>query len=77
MILLKKIPFTFEEKNNAIWALGQIGNKESLPLLERLYTGDIRYRCNRTRYICQYELKKAIKFINSDFIVTRWMYQKL
>jgi hypothetical protein len=77
MALIESEKFNFEEKNDAIWALGQSGNKKSLPLLERLYTGKIRNRCNRHQYICQYELKKAIKFINSDFVVTRWMYRGL
>jgi hypothetical protein len=77
MALIESEKLTFEEKNNAIWALGQIGDKTSLPLLENLYTGDICNRCNRKQHISLYELKKAIKFINSDFVVTRWMYRRL
>jgi len=69
--------FTAKDKNDAIWALGQIGAKQALPLLEGMYTGTKDKRCNRNENICQYELEKAIRFINSRFIVTRWMYKNL
>ena len=32
MALIESEKFNFEEKNNAIWALGQIGDKKALPL---------------------------------------------
>ncbi|HPG38263.1 MAG TPA: hypothetical protein PLP19_01710 [bacterium] len=69
--------FTDKDKNDAIWALGQIGAKQALPLLESMYTGIKDKRCNRHETICQYELEKAIRFINSKFIITRWMYRNL
>lgn len=31
----------FRERNNAIWALGQLGDSRALPALQRYYTGDI------------------------------------
>ena len=75
--LIDSEKFNFEDKNKAIWALGQIGAKKALPSLEKLYTGSTRKRCDRSKYISQYELQRAIKFINSDFIATRWMYRGL
>lgn len=68
---------TYKDKNDAIWALGQIGAKQALPLLEGMYTGIKDERCNLDENICQYELEKAIRFINSKFLVTRWMYKNL
>ena len=66
--------FGFEKKNDAIWALGQIGDKKALPILEQIFTDKIEKHCNRSENICQYEVQKAIKFCRSNFIVTRWMY---
>lgn len=77
MAVVNSEKFTYKDKNDAIWALGQIGAKQALPLLEGMYTGIRDERCNLDENICQYELEKAIRFINSRFIVTRWMYKNL
>ena len=68
---------SYEDRNNAIWALGQIGDKRALPVLYRLRTGEkqkITY--DSTAYIVQYSVKKAIKQING-FTLTKWMYRRL
>ena len=44
-------------KNDAVWALGQMGDGRALPVLEKWYTGG---PCNHDSTVCQYELKKAI-----------------
>lgn len=44
-------------RNRAVWALGQLRDARALPLLTRYYTGN---PCDHGRYLCQYELKKAI-----------------
>ncbi|QGY42965.1 hypothetical protein GM418_04620 [Maribellus comscasis] len=55
---------TIKEKNKAVWALGVLNEKEALPQLEMLYTGDT---CDHDDAICQYELYKAIHKIKGNF----------
>ena len=45
------------ERNRAIWALGQLGSPEALPVLEAMVTAN---GCDHANRICQYELEKAI-----------------
>lgn len=56
--------YTFKEKNKAVWAMGVLKEKDALPKLEMLYTGD---ECSHDSAICQYELYKAIHKIRGDF----------
>ena len=53
----------YEEKNSAIWALGQLGDKRALPILEKMYTGAVPDREPWKKMISQYELGKAIKLL--------------
>lgn len=67
----------FENRNSAIWALGQIGDKRALPVLEKLDTDEEQHPpYDSTSYIVQYSVEKALKQING-FTVTRWMYRWL
>jgi hypothetical protein len=61
-----------KEKNRAIWALGQLGDARALPLLEELYTGK---PCNHDRYLCQHEIKKAIKLCRGSFNITALLWR--
>ena len=47
-----------KERNRAVWALGRLRDPRALPALEGVYTGDL---CEHARFLCQYELEKAIK----------------
>jgi hypothetical protein len=48
---------SLKERNNAVWALGQMRSARALPVLKQYKT----YRkCDHSREICQYELDKAI-----------------
>lgn len=49
---------SLQKRNRAVWALGRLGDPMALPLLNKYYTGS---SCDHTRFICQHELKKAIK----------------
>ena len=63
-----------QEKNNAIWALGQIGDPKVLPVLQRPYTGkSCEKPCRRSKSICQREVRKAIQSCKGAFSATRWM----
>ena len=46
-----------QERNRAVWALGQIADPRALPVLRKHYTGA---ECQHDKFLCQYELKKAL-----------------
>lgn len=48
------------ERNRAVWALGQLRDREALPILMKYYT---RQKCNHESDLCQYELQKAVDAI--------------
>lgn len=49
---------SLQERNHIIWTLGRLASLEALPFLESVYTGE---SCDHDRYLCQYELEKAIR----------------
>lgn len=55
---LKDESRSYRERNQATWTLGQIADTRALPALEAVYTGA---PCDHSRFLCQYELEKAIK----------------
>jgi hypothetical protein len=58
--LLKDENRGFRERNSAIWALGQLGDRRALSALESFYTGNIPAKESLDKTISQYELKKAV-----------------
>ncbi|MCL4366686.1 HEAT repeat domain-containing protein [Patescibacteria group bacterium] len=68
---------TFRERNNAIWALGQIANPRALPTLTILdETLAAQTTCSYDEGLCKFEVEKAIKWIAQGNL-TSWMYQGL
>jgi len=63
----------FAKKNRAVWALGQLGDARALPLLKKHYTGE---PCDHTRFLCQKELKKAIKLLEGGLNITAWTWRR-
>jgi hypothetical protein len=61
---------SLRQRNRAVWALGQIGDKRALPVLKSFYTGGA---CEHDRALCQYELQKAIKLCEGSFNATAWL----
>lgn len=53
-------------RNTAVWALGQLGDKKALPLLNEYYVGIPEGKEPLGKNISQYELKKAIKLIDGS-----------
>lgn len=73
ILVLEDPERNIKEKNDAIWALGQLADKRALPKLKSLYTGQIPEREPLNKVISQYELRKAIRWIeNGNW--TSWMY---
>lgn len=66
---------SFESRNSAIWALGQLGDKRALPSLKRYYTGDIPEKESLSEGISQYELKKAINLAGGAVNISAWVWR--
>jgi hypothetical protein len=66
---------SYGERNDAIWALGQLGDARALPVLREYYTGEIPDREPWNGVISQYELKKAIKLAEGGFNATHWVWK--
>jgi len=58
---------SFRARNRAIWALGQLGDPQALPVLNQYYTGVIPAREPLNQMISQYELKKAVNLASGGF----------
>jgi hypothetical protein len=65
----------YDTRNSTTWALGEIGDRRALPVLESLFTGDIPARESWDGTLSQYELKKAIKLIKGGFNLTHWAWR--
>ncbi len=61
------------DRNRAIWAIGQLGDRRALPPLEGLVTGA---PCDHAAAVCQYELKKAIRQCRGGVNITRWAWKR-
>ncbi len=61
---------SLKKRNRAAWALGQIGDKSALAVLESFYTdGD----CDHEKHLCLHELKKAIDLCKGGINLTAWL----
>jgi len=66
--------FSFRERNDAVWVLGQLADKKALPVLKKYYTGNIPYHESLDETLSQYELEKAIRWCEKGN-ATSWMYR--
>lgn len=62
----------YEQRNHAIWALGQLADDRALPFLEELLKESTEDGCY-SGGICRIEVEKAIKWC-SEGNITSWMY---
>jgi hypothetical protein len=60
--------YTLKERNNMIWAIGQLSDDRALPYLQELYTGE---PCKHSLNLCQYELAKAINKCGGNVEIKR------
>jgi len=68
---------SYKSRNSAIWALGQIGDKRALPVLESYYTGNIPKKEPINNTISQYELKKAINLTSGGLNITKLVRENI
>jgi hypothetical protein len=54
--------FPLKHRNRAVWALGQTVEQQALPTLNKHYDGRA---CTHATRLCQHELQKAIRMIES------------
>ncbi|MBP1596032.1 MAG: hypothetical protein H6Q05_1409 [Acidobacteria bacterium] len=65
-----------QERNRAVWALGQLDDPRALPVLERHHTGK---PCDHMREVCQETLRIALRHLRhednnrSESFLWRWM----
>src|SRR4030066_1302568 len=65
----------FRTRNQAIWALGQLGDSRALPVLNSYYTGNIPDREPLDGTISQYELKKAVDLTSGGANITAFLWR--
>lgn len=64
---------TLRERNRAVWALGQLGDRRALPVLRAHHTGQ---PCAHAHALCQRELGKAIELIDGGVNATAWIWRR-
>ena len=62
-----------QKRNRAVWALGQLGNPMALPVLLKHCTGR---PCDHKKFLCQHELKKAIKQCKGAWNASAWTWRR-
>lgn len=66
---------SFSNRNHAIWALGQLGDSNALPVLKKYYTGVIPKKEPYDSGISQYELKKAINLLEGGYNISAFIWR--
>jgi hypothetical protein len=61
-----------KDRNRAVWALGQLGDRRAAAAIEKLLTGG---PCDHTAAVCQRELKKALRQCRGGINITRWAWR--
>jgi len=60
------------DRNRAIWALGQLGDRRALPALRKHHTGE---PCDHATALCQRELGKAIALLDGGVNATALVWR--
>ena len=75
MLLLEDENNSYALRNSAIWALGQMGDAQALPVLENYYTGNIPEGSSLEDALSQLLLSRAIALIQGGFNLTAWAWR--
>lgn len=67
---------SISNRDAVIRILGLLEDRQALPALESLYTGEA---CDHSRTICQYNIRKSIDKINNPYkdFVGKWLARRL
>ena len=67
---------SFDTRNSAVWALGQLGDPKALHSLEKYYDAGFKSKkCKRSETLCQYELYKAVKLLNGGLNISAFVWR--
>jgi len=61
------------ERNRAVWALGQLGDRRALTTLRKYHTGS---SCDHANALCQRELNKAINLLEGGVNASAWVWRR-
>lgn len=69
---------SYYRRNQAIWALGQLGDERSRSVLTKYYTEFNGERVNRHEELAQLELERAIGYLDGNWNITTffWRFNK-
>jgi hypothetical protein len=62
-----------QDRNRAVWALGQLGDRRALPTLRKRYAGG---PCDHATALCQRELGKAIRLLEGGVNATALVWRR-
>ena len=62
--------YSLRDRNRAVWALGQIGDRRALSVLEKYHSGE---DCDHNKYLCLHEINKAINLCKGGLNLTSWI----
>jgi hypothetical protein len=65
----------FRARNDAIWALGQLGDDRALPILQNYYTGKMPDKEPLDEMISQYELGKAVNLTSGGTNISAFIWR--
>ena len=66
---------SFEKRNDAVWALGQLGDERAMPVLEKYYSGDDGTDKKRSQALSQFELKRAMSYMQGNPNITTFFWR--
>jgi len=75
MLTLDDESNSYRVRNEAIWALGQLGDQKAKSTIERYYTGNIPTREPYDVDLSQHEMQKALKLLDGDFNITHLVWR--
>ena len=64
---------SLRERNRAVWALGQLGDRRALTTLRKHHEGG---SCDHANALCQRELAKAIKLLEGGVNASAWVWRR-
>ncbi len=70
---------SLEERNKAVWALGQIGDRRAKDLVEKYYYSYEIWgkKCEHDKYLCQRELAKTVRRFRGEMNAVGWVWKKI
>jgi len=63
---------SLQDRNRAVWALGQLGDRRALPILRNHHSGE---PCDHATALCQHELSKAIALLDGGVNATALVWR--